>query len=154
MFCTHHLHKIIFGHIHMLNESVYMFSDFCTVKCLFVICYTLVVFWLLMMLLPEIPIKLTTQHNQLALRVTPSVTRLTVYRWLHIPALGARSSRPEYKKTYGERTVKLEIARRIGFREQYYTGTRDHYCAGKIGVSNPMKLCVGFGMFFFLITLD
>ena len=34
------------------------------------------------------------------------------------------------------------------FREQYYTGTRKYYSAGKIGASNPMKLCVTFGWFF------
>ena len=43
----------------------------------------------------------------------------------------------------------LYMARRTGFREQYYTGTRKYYCAGKIGASNPVKLCVTFGQFFF-----
>ena len=40
------------------------------------------------------------------------------------------------------------MARRTCFREQYYTGTRKYYCAGKIGVSDYVKLCVGFGWFF------
>ena len=40
------------------------------------------------------------------------------------------------------------MARRTCFREQYYTGTRKYYSAGKIGVSNPLKLCVRFGWFF------
>ena len=34
------------------------------------------------------------------------------------------------------------------FREQYYTGTKEYYCAGKIGASNPVKLCVKLGRFF------
>ena len=40
------------------------------------------------------------------------------------------------------------MARRTCFREQYYTGTRNYFCAGKIGASNQVKLCVGFGRFF------
>ena len=38
--------------------------------------------------------------------------------------------------------------RRTGFREQYYTGTRNSYSAGKIGASNQVKLCMRFGWFF------
>ena len=34
------------------------------------------------------------------------------------------------------------MARRTGFREPYYTGTRNYVCAGKIGASNHVKLCV------------
>ena len=34
------------------------------------------------------------------------------------------------------------MARRTCFREQYYTGTRKYMCAGKIGVSNHVKLCI------------
>ena len=44
------------------------------------------------------------------------------------------------------------MARRTGFREQYYTGTRNSYWAGKIGVSNPVKLCVGFGKIFLIFS--
>ena len=40
------------------------------------------------------------------------------------------------------------MARRIGFREQAYTGTRKYDSAGKIGASDPVKLCVRFGWFF------
>ena len=40
------------------------------------------------------------------------------------------------------------MARRTCFREQYYTGTRKYYSAGKIGVSDPVKLCITFGWFF------
>ena len=40
------------------------------------------------------------------------------------------------------------MARRTCFREQYYTGTRKYYSAGKIGASDQVKLCVGFGWFF------
>ena len=40
------------------------------------------------------------------------------------------------------------MARRIGFREQYKTGTRDSYSAGKIGASNPVKLYINLGWFF------
>ena len=41
-----------------------------------------------------------------------------------------------------------KMARRTGFREQYCTGTRNSYSAGKIGASNQVKLYVGFGRFF------
>ena len=34
------------------------------------------------------------------------------------------------------------------FREQYYTGTKEYYSAGKIGASDPVKLYIQFGWFF------
>ena len=44
------------------------------------------------------------------------------------------------------------MARRTGFREQYYTGTRNSYSAGKIGASDQVKLCVVFGRFFLIFS--
>ena len=43
---------------------------------------------------------------------------------------------------------KIHMARRTCFREQCYTGTRNCYCARKIGGSNPVKLYVLFGQYF------
>ena len=40
------------------------------------------------------------------------------------------------------------MVRRTGFREQYYTGTRNFYSAGKIGASNQTKLYINLGWFF------
>ena len=40
------------------------------------------------------------------------------------------------------------MARGTCFREQYYTGTRKYYWAGKIGASNYVKLYVNLGWFF------
>ena len=37
------------------------------------------------------------------------------------------------------------MARRTGFREQYYTGTRNYFCVEKIRASNNVKLYVRFG---------
>ena len=42
-----------------------------------------------------------------------------------------------------------DMARRTCFREQYYTGTRNYYCARKIGASNLVKLCVNLYQFSF-----
>ena len=44
------------------------------------------------------------------------------------------------------------MARRTCFREQYYTGTRNYNCAGKIGASNPVKQWVGFSQFFLIFS--
>ena len=43
----------------------------------------------------------------------------------------------------------VHMARRTGFREQYYTGTMNYFCAGKIGASNHVKLCVNLCQFSF-----
>ena len=40
------------------------------------------------------------------------------------------------------------MVRRTGFREQYYTGTSNFCSTGKIGASNPARLCVHFDRFF------
>ena len=41
-----------------------------------------------------------------------------------------------------------QMARRTGFREQYYTGTRKYFSVGKIGASDQVTLCIRFGLFF------
>ena len=47
------------------------------------------------------------------------------------------------------RTVlKAHMARRTCFKEQYYTGTRNYFCAGKIGGSDQIKLYINLGWFF------
>ena len=44
------------------------------------------------------------------------------------------------------------MARRTCFREQYYTGTRNYICAGKIGASNHVKLCVFLSQVFLIFS--
>ena len=44
------------------------------------------------------------------------------------------------------------MARRTCFREQYYTGTRNSYSAGKIGASDHVKLYVNLCRFFLVFS--
>ena len=44
------------------------------------------------------------------------------------------------------------MARRTCFREQYYTGTRNYTCAGQIGASNHVKLCVFLSQVFLIFS--